>query len=183
MLAVKYRGFIHHIAPEIDDERATVIRDLDFAGCVRSVSYVARPAVPTAVRNAVGDTMHTDGSVAVVALQPCHTAEPRPDLHFEGSGFRAGNHLFRFARRQILTFRSDILRANIVYGAYDLGRMSFTALRHRPAPAATARPHPPLRPPDPAASLSAASAAPAAVHSSNDLDEPSAFLLVPVPPR
>jgi hypothetical protein len=34
--------------------------------------------------------------------------------------------------RQILTFRDDIWRANIVYGAYDAGRMAVTALRHKP---------------------------------------------------
>ena len=43
MLSVKYKGFVHHISPDIDAERATVIRDLNCAGCVRSVTYVSRP--------------------------------------------------------------------------------------------------------------------------------------------
>src|SRR6516225_7755073 len=30
-LSVKHKGFVHHIAPDIDDERAKVIRDLNFA--------------------------------------------------------------------------------------------------------------------------------------------------------
>jgi hypothetical protein len=42
--------------------------------------------------------------------------------------------MFRYFRRQILTFRSDVWRANIIYGIYDLGRMSFEALPHHPAP-------------------------------------------------
>ena len=36
-------------------------------------------------------------------------------------------------RREILTFRNDIWRANIIYGVYDVGRMAVIALRHPPA--------------------------------------------------
>jgi hypothetical protein len=135
-LSVKHRGFVHHIAPAIDDERSTIIRDLDFAGCVSSVRYVARPEVPMSTRNAVGDVMHTDGLVAVVALQHCKPVEPQPDAG--NARFRPGNYAFRFIRRQILTFRNDIVRANIIYGAYDVGRMTFVALHH-PSPKAIER--------------------------------------------
>jgi hypothetical protein len=128
VLGVRHKGFVHHIAPAIDDERSTVIRDLDFAGCVRSVSYVSRPEVPTITHNAIGDVMHTDGSVAVVALQDCKPAKPRLDWK-SGNSLRPGSYAFRFVRRQILTFRNDIVRANIIYGAYDVGRMAFDALR------------------------------------------------------
>jgi len=133
VLAVKYRGFVHHIAPAIDEERAAVIRDLRFAGCVKSVSYVARPEVPTATKNAIGDTMHTDGAVAVVALQDCQHPDAAPDMDGRAEKYRPGNHVFRFARRQILTFRNDMLRANIIYGAFDGGRMMWAALRKPPA--------------------------------------------------
>ena len=40
-----------------------------------------------------------------------------------------------------MTFRSDIWRANIIYGVYDLGRMSVNAMRHHPPPA----PYPDVR--------------------------------------
>jgi LssY C-terminus len=129
-LAVKYKGFVHHIAPNIDDERSMVIRDLRFAGCVRSVSYISRPEMPVAMHNATGDVMRTDGSIAVIALQECHPVDPQLDATTKGSSFKAGNHVFRFFRRQILTFRNDMLRANIIYGAYDAGRMTVSALRH-----------------------------------------------------
>jgi hypothetical protein len=39
------------------------------------------------------------------------------------SKFKPGNVVFRYLRRQILTVRSDIWRANIIYGAYDLARL------------------------------------------------------------
>ncbi len=129
VLAVKYRGFVHHIAPNIDDERSAVIRDLNFAGCVKSVSYVSRPGMPTATHNATGDVMHTDGSVAVIALQNCQPVEPHLDSN-STNNFKPGNHAFRYIRRQILTFKNDIFRANIIYGAYDAGRMTVAALRH-----------------------------------------------------
>ncbi len=129
VLAVKYKGFVHHIAPDIDDERSAVIRDLNFAGCVRSVTYVSRPDMPTSMHNATGDVMHTDGSVAVVALQECQPAEPRPDSTSQDGSFKPGNYAFRYVRKQILTFRNDIWRANIIYGTYDVGRMTVKALR------------------------------------------------------
>jgi hypothetical protein len=127
----------------IDDERSAVIRDLNFAGCVKSVSYVSRPDVSTLTHNATGDIMHTDGSVAVITLQNCRPVHPQlidpqlidPQLGSNSSGgsFKAGNIAFRYIRKQILTFRNDIWRANIIYGAYDVGRMAFTTLRHKPA--------------------------------------------------
>jgi hypothetical protein len=133
-LSFKYKGFIHHISPDIDDERAKVIRDLNFSGCVKSVSYVARPGIATMTQNATGDLVRTDGSVAVVQLQDCHPLMPDLASSASTSKYRPGNYAFRYVRRQILTFRNDIWRANIVYGAFDLGRMAVAALRHQPVP-------------------------------------------------
>ena len=134
VLSVKYKGFVHHISPDIDDERAKVIRDLNFAGCVQSVSYVSRPGIPTVTQNATGDLVRTDGSVAVVQLQDCQPVVPGLAANPSTAGFRPGNHVFRYIRREILTFRNDIWRANMIYGAYDLGRMAVAALRHQPVP-------------------------------------------------
>jgi len=129
MLSVKYKGFVHHISPDVDAERATVIRDLNFAGCVRSVTYVSRPGVSTITQNATGDLVLTDGSVAVVELKSCEPVSPELPTASGGSRFKPGNHLFRYLRRQILTFRNDIWRANIIYGTYDVGWIAVKALR------------------------------------------------------
>jgi LssY C-terminus len=134
VLSVKYKGFVHHISPDIDDERAKVIRDLNFSGCVQSVSYVSRPGIPTITQNATGDLVRTDGSVAVVQLQDCHPVVPGLSASPSTAGYKPGNHVFRYLRREILTFRNDIWRANMIYGAYDLGRMAVAALRHQPIP-------------------------------------------------
>jgi hypothetical protein len=73
--------------------------------------------------------MHTDGSVAVVTLQECQPAEPGLNSSANGGNYKPGSYTFRYLRKQILTFRNDIWRANIIYGAYDVGRMTVKALR------------------------------------------------------
>ena len=40
-LSLKHHEFVHHIEPDIDEERSKVIRDLSAAGCVRSVPHGA----------------------------------------------------------------------------------------------------------------------------------------------
>lgn len=145
VLNVKYKGFMHHIAPNIDEERSIVIRDLSFAGCVQSVHYVSRSGPLASVRNATGDIMHTDNFVAVVALKECRPLVSQPARENDRRTYKPGNHVFRFARRQILTFRNDIFRANIIYGSYEGGRMAIAALRH-PAVIAPAPSRPPYAP-------------------------------------
>ena len=128
---------MHHIAPDIDDERSTVIRDLELTGCVRSVHLMPRPGVSNFTQNANGDAIRTDGELAIVQLKQCEPVVPGLPSTTAGTNFKAGNHVFRYVRKQILTFRSDIWRANIIYGVYDLGRMTFTAMRRHPALPAT----------------------------------------------
>jgi LssY C-terminus len=131
-LSLKYRQFVHHISPNIDDERSKVIRDLEMAGCVQSVHLVPRPGMSNFTQNATGDSMRTDGDLAIVQLKECQPVVPGLASSTAGTNFKAGNHAFRYLRRQILTFRSDIWRANIIYGTYDLVRMTVETFRHHP---------------------------------------------------
>lgn len=62
------RTFIHRVVSRIDDERDKVVSDLTYTGKVRTVYYVDRPAVPKQLSNATGDTLTTDGRMAVIAL-------------------------------------------------------------------------------------------------------------------
>ncbi len=140
-LSVKHHQFVHHIAPDIDDERSTVIRDLEMAGCVQSVHLTPRRSVSNLTQNANGDTVRTDGDLAIVQLKECQPVVPGLPASTAGTNFKAGNHVFRYIRRQILTFRSDIWRANIIYGAYDLTRMTIQVCRHHPAPPPTQQAH------------------------------------------
>ena len=115
------------------DERSKVIRDLNLAGCVRSVHLVPRPKLANVSQNATGDLVTTDGDLAVVELKGCDPRVPGLTSGNASPQFKPSNHVFRYLRRQILTFRSDIWRANIIYGAYDLVHMGVTALRHHSA--------------------------------------------------
>ncbi|HLK51169.1 MAG TPA: LssY C-terminal domain-containing protein [Bryobacteraceae bacterium] len=65
----KDRTFIHKIDSQIDRERAKVVNDLIFSGHVMGVELVDRPQVPQHGQNATGDSLETDGKVAVLLLK------------------------------------------------------------------------------------------------------------------
>jgi hypothetical protein len=132
-LSLEHRQFMHHITPDIDEERSKVVRDLNVAGCVKAVHLVPRPKMANIRQNSTGDLVSTDGALAVVELKECQPMVPGLASGTAATRFRPGNRVFRYVRRQILTFRSDIWRANIIYGAYDLTRMSIVAWRHHSA--------------------------------------------------
>ncbi len=63
------RTFIHKIDSDIDHERAKVVNDLIFSGHVRAMALVDRLGIPKGATNATGDTLVTDGKMAVLMLQ------------------------------------------------------------------------------------------------------------------
>ncbi len=127
-LSLRRMRFVHHIDVDIDQERAKIVRDLRLAGCVESVHLEPRPDVPHYTLNATGEDMHTDGRLTVIRLKDCSadTGLTSP----KSRQVRPGNRAFRYVRAQILTFRSDIWRANIIYGLYDLGRLMAATNHH-----------------------------------------------------
>jgi hypothetical protein len=135
-LSLRHSRFVHNIEADVDQERSRVIRDLRLAGCVDSVFMARRPDVPHHTLNAAGNDVITDGELAMVRLKDCTSnTETEPPHHIPS---HPGTRPFRYVRNQILTFRSDIWRANIICGVYDLGRMMVTASRHPSAATAVA---------------------------------------------
>jgi len=126
----KRHQFVHHIDPGIDEERSKVIRDLRAAGCVKSVHLVPREGLTSITENATGDPLHTDGALAVIQLQDCHAAVPELASDPEAAPYKPGNVVFRYFRREVMTVRSDLWRANIIYASYDVLRMGFHAWKH-----------------------------------------------------
>ncbi|HYL36271.1 MAG TPA: LssY C-terminal domain-containing protein, partial [Bryobacteraceae bacterium] len=61
------RTFTHKIDSQIDRERAKVVNDLLFTGLVRGLSLVDRE-LPGSLSNATGDSLQTDGNLAVLAF-------------------------------------------------------------------------------------------------------------------
>jgi hypothetical protein len=135
-ISLKQRQFVHHIDPNIDEERSKIIRDLRAAGCVQAVYLVPRADIAPSGVNAIGDPLRTDGSIAVVQLQSCHAVVPELESDAAPAPFKPGNAVFRYFRREVMTVRSDLWRANIIYATYDVFRMGFHAWKHRETVAA-----------------------------------------------
>ncbi|MCC6419713.1 MAG: LssY C-terminal domain-containing protein, partial [Gemmataceae bacterium] len=62
------RTFIHTIDPQIDRERSKVANDLILTGMVQGTAAVDRPEVPKQSKNATGDSIETDGRMAVLYI-------------------------------------------------------------------------------------------------------------------
>lgn len=139
VLSVRQHKFIHHIDTEMDEGREILARDLGLAGCVAAVYYVRRPQMMHAVMNATGDPMRTDGSLAVVHLKDCENAVFEQANTAPAVQSRPGSKFARYLRMQILSFKSDLIRGNFVYGAFDLTRLIVRARRHSAEKAAMAR--------------------------------------------
>ncbi len=60
------RSFTHGIDSNIDEERAKVANDLLFTTRVRALSLVDRTGIPQNATNATGDSLITDGKMAVL---------------------------------------------------------------------------------------------------------------------
>jgi LssY C-terminus len=127
-LSITHR-FMHHVSPDLLDEQHIVVRDLLAVDCVDSVGAIARPEMGHVLLNATGEIFRTDGTLTVVYLKPC---APDPDGSNLGAenNYHPGTKPYRTARKWILTVRSDLWRANILYGTFDLTRNTVQAV-HR----------------------------------------------------
>ena len=68
----------HHIAPDIDSERDTLMHDLAAAGWIATLYWVTGVGPTVNGRNGGGDRYFTDGELAVGVLAPDGTATGRP---------------------------------------------------------------------------------------------------------
>jgi hypothetical protein len=146
VLSVRQHKFIHHIDAQMDDGRGIMVRDLRLAGCVAAVYYVQRPQMAHAAMNATGDAMRTDGSLAVVQLKDCENPVFAQASDAPAVQSRPHSKFARYLRMQVLSFRSDLIRGNIVYGGFELARMAVRARRHRAEKIAMARRTEPVAP-------------------------------------
>jgi hypothetical protein len=118
----------HRIAPEIDRERDKVVRDLQFASCVDLADWMERPEVSREMHNATGDRMTTDGRLAVVRLRD--RPAPQLSVEFPLEPLPAhGKRMERFARREILSMRNELIRNNSYWRSYEAIRFAVTAAR------------------------------------------------------
>jgi uncharacterized Zn finger protein len=129
----KNKTFIHLIDTHIDNERAKVVNDLIFTGCVSSVQLVARPWIPKDAKNGTGEDLVTDGRIAVLQLNDCR---PHADTALVAGATLPvhGNRVDRVSRQTVLTLRNNILRDNIVVMSYSGIRTGVAELKKKETP-------------------------------------------------
>jgi len=130
-LSVTRMGFMHHVSDDLEEEQRAIQRHLLAADCVDSLSKVERPGMSTAMINATGEVFRTDGSVTVLRLKACG-APASPGVN-NVLRFRPGSRFSRYLRKDILTVRSDLLRANCIYALYRAIAATTTTVRHMSA--------------------------------------------------
>ena len=114
-LSVIHVGFVHHVSDDLAGEERAIQRDLLAADCVDSAGKVERPGMDKAVINATGEVLRTDGSVMVLRVKACGAPS---DSDLNDPRFRPGSKFSRYLRKEILTVRSDLLRANSIYAMF-----------------------------------------------------------------
>jgi hypothetical protein len=113
----KDRTFIHLIDTNIDNERAKVVNDLIFTGCVDAVQLVQRPWLPKDAKNGTGEELHTDGAIAVLQLNSCGSPQPS-DIAVEAPTPVRGNMAQRATRQTVLTLKNNLYQQNVIYMTY-----------------------------------------------------------------
>ena len=119
----------HRVEQNIDQERDKVAYDLEFTSCVEAADWLDRPDVPRFSQNATGDSLSTDGRVAVLRLNACETPRLSTETLDHSPLAMRGSGMYRFARREILSMRSDLLRCNIYWRSFEGVRLIVIAVR------------------------------------------------------
>jgi hypothetical protein len=94
----------------VDNERAKVVNDLVYTGCVDAAELMDRSWVPRELKGSNGWPMQTDGAVAVLELNPCRDPQ-RFDEPVAGLKTRPGVWK-RTPRNVLLTFGNDLTYNN-----------------------------------------------------------------------
>lgn len=109
------RRTIHVIDRNIDNERAKVINDLVYTGCVDAAELMDRTWVPNTAKISNNGRIETDGAVAVLELNPCRNPQFAPSDENEAPERPA--MVKRTARNVLLTIGNDFTVNNPVVQA------------------------------------------------------------------
>jgi opacity protein-like surface antigen len=129
----KNKTFIHLIDTHIDNERAKVVNDLIFTGCVSHVQLVARSWIPKDAKNGTGEDLITDGRIAVLQLNDCRTLQDKTQLASNTVPVH-GNRVERVSRQTTLTLKNNILRDNVGVMAYTGIRTGISEFKRKDTP-------------------------------------------------
>lgn len=104
----------HSTDPHIDTERAKIVNDVAFAGCVDAAALVSRSSADLVQHPKAQYPILTDGNIAVVRLNDCIHANFMAGV----DGTAASNQRGRLARA-LPAFRDDLVRSNVVFTTYN----------------------------------------------------------------
>jgi hypothetical protein len=127
----KNKNFIHLIDTNIDTERAKVVNDMIYTGCVSRAQLVSRPWLPQDAKNGTNEALITDRRIAVLQLDDCEhpvdevNGQGNPDLPVHGNGFE------RATRQTTLTLKNNIVRDNVVVMGYSGIRYGLDAKKRK----------------------------------------------------
>ncbi len=113
--AFKKNRLINAIDRNIDNERAKIINDLVYTGCVDAAQLMGRPWVPEEARLSSGEVIQTDGAVAILELNPCRT--PLRTLASDDPLPVSGGKMERMGRKLVLIVGNDFTFNNPIYQA------------------------------------------------------------------
>ena len=107
----------HSTNPDIDSERAKVVDDLAFTGCIDAAGLL--PGVSTDLMQdpKTEHPIRTDGNVAIIRLNDCSHPKLMP-----GVGQTPLLHPRRKLVRMLASFRDDLVRSNIFFTTYNTVR-------------------------------------------------------------
>jgi opacity protein-like surface antigen len=127
----KNKTFIHLIDSNIDNERAKVVNDLIYTGCISGVQLVTRPWLPKDAKNGTGEDLITDGRIAVLQLNDCQHATDEVSTQENIALRTRGNRFDRTTRQTVLTLKNNILRDNVGVMAYSGIRYGLDAKKRK----------------------------------------------------
>jgi hypothetical protein len=130
-LSPRYRKFIHHVDANPDSGRDRLVNEFALKGCVESHADIRRESTPHDVINATGDPMHSSGTMPVARLQTCTAPPDDPSVAGSTIPTRPKSKIVRYVRSEILAYRSDVVRSNILFTLFDVTRLGVNALRHK----------------------------------------------------
>jgi hypothetical protein len=104
----------HSTDPHIDSERAKVVNDLAFVGCVHAAGLISRISADLVQDPRAEYPILTDGDIAVVRLNDCVDPAAMP-----GVGETSDLHRHGRPARALAAFRDDLVRSNIVFTTYN----------------------------------------------------------------
>ncbi len=129
----KNKTFIHLIDSNIDNERAKVVNDIIYTGCVSGVQLVKRPWLPTDAKNGTGEDLITDGRIAVLQLNDCQHPIDEANGQSVAALRTRGNRFDRTTRQTVLTLKNNIMRDNVGMMAYSGIRYGLDAKKRKEA--------------------------------------------------